>query len=446
MSKLLQTTSALLERLRSLQPLKKEDQQRLDKKFRLEFSYNSNHLEGNTLTYSETELLLLFGDAPGNHTKRELDEMEAHDVAWRLVEEWAYDKEHQLSERDIKNLNEIILVKPFWKDAQTPDGHTTRRLIKVGSYKEHPNSVRLQNGELFHYAAPGDVPIEMGDLITWYRSEEAQELHPIARAAMLHYRFVCIHPFDDGNGRVSRLLMNYALLKGGYPPVVIKTEAKADYLRALHRADVGELEAFVDYVAEQSIWSLQLSLKAATGESIDEPGDFEKRLARLKKKTGAPEEIGMKYNQEALEITLGHLESIFNSWEKAMKMADSIIRSRRFWLSIENGAFNSDNNIIELLQSFVNSGVRFCLAKGIGFPPKNLCFDSFLSTDNGDFNVGRILIDFHENFYELTINSAVKKRFFYGSDYPIPENEQTEIVENLKSHLITSLENNLSPE
>ena len=101
----------------------------------MEMNYNSNHIEGNTLTYGETELLLIFGDTKGNHTLREYEEMKGHDIAIKMIEEWAADKNHILTEKDIKDLNEVILKEPFWKEAETPDGQHTRRLIKIGEYK-----------------------------------------------------------------------------------------------------------------------------------------------------------------------------------------------------------------------------------------------------------------------------------------------------------------------
>lgn len=280
------------------QPLKHENKIKLDKKFRLEFNYNSNHLEGNTLTYSETQLLLFFDETKGSHTLREYEEMKAHDVAFALVKEWAEDKELPLTETNIKNLNEVILVKPFWKEAITPDGQSTRRLIKIGNYKDQPNSVRLSNGEIFEYTSVANTPIEMQELIDWYRSEE-NNIHPVTLAAMLHYKFVRIHPFDDGNGRVSRLLMNYVLLRNNLPPVVIKSDDKANYLRALHEADTGNFEPFITYIGEQLVWSLKLSIIAAKGESIEEPDDLDKEIYLLKKelkgedvlKTSASSEI-----------------------------------------------------------------------------------------------------------------------------------------------------------
>jgi Fic family protein len=220
----------------------------------------------------------------GNHELREYEEMKAHDVAFEQVREWASDNERPLSEMAIKNLHEVLLVRPFWKEAQTPDGQSTRRLIKIGSYKEYSNSVRLQHGEMFHYTTPEETPIQMGELIQWYRAEEEKgELHPVALGALLQYKFVRIHPFDDGNGRISRLFMNYVLFKHNLPPVIIKSSDKKNYLFALNQADAGDIDAFVKYIAEQFVWSLELSLRAGNGLDVEEGEDWQKELTLLKK-------------------------------------------------------------------------------------------------------------------------------------------------------------------
>jgi Fic family protein len=270
----------LKKQLSELQPLSAESQQRLDKKFRLEWNYNSNHMEGNTLTYDETTLLLIFDQTKGNHELREYEEMKGHDVALKLVYDLVEDKERTLNENFIRQLNTLLLVRPFFKEAITPDGQPTRREIKVGEYKSFPNSVRLQNGEIFHYPSPAETPALMGDLIEWYKNNSNDA---VIVAADLHYKFVCIHPFDDGNGRIARLLMNFHLLKNNLPPVVIKSEDKKNYLRALQEADAGDLDSIRNYVAEKLVWSLELSIKAAKGGNIDELGDWDKKLDLLKK-------------------------------------------------------------------------------------------------------------------------------------------------------------------
>jgi len=326
--------------LKNSLPMNEVSQSRLDKKLRLEFNYNSNHLEGNTLTYSETELLLIFDETKGNHTHREYEEMKAHDVALQLVKDWATDIKRPLSEANIKNLNEIILVRPFWKDAITPDGQKTRRLIKVGDYKEFPNSVRLSNGELFEYASVTDTPILMGELIQWYRAEEQKnELHPVELAAMLHYKLVRIHPFDDGNGRISRLLMNYVLLKNNLPPVIIKSADKRNYISSLNSADTGDINSFIKYIAQQLVWSLELSIKAAKGESIEEADDFEKEISIWKKQASQNVVTPLHRNDDLIyEIYTHGIQEMFELFaDKHKQFYDLFNKSICFTYKNSNG-------------------------------------------------------------------------------------------------------------
>lgn len=279
LSFLLEKIDSLRAELNSLKPLKQVDEERLWKKFRLEWNFNSNHIEGNTLTYGQTELLLIFDKTTGDHDMREYEEMKAHDVAIKLIREYARDFSRTLTEADVRELNKIILVRPYWGNAQTPDGQPTRKEIIPGEYKKQPNSVRLQNGEMFHYASPEETPAKMAELMEWYRKAESKKkFHPLQLAAKIHYDFVRIHPFDDSNGRTSRLLMNYVLLRQGFPPVIIKSADKKNYLTALNKADVGDLDSFIEYVGKQLIWSLEINIKAAKGESIEEDEDLYKEI------------------------------------------------------------------------------------------------------------------------------------------------------------------------
>jgi Fic family protein len=105
----------------SVQPLSPQNEQRLKRKLRLEWNYNSNHIEGNTLTYGETELLLIQGQTVGGHAIREYEEMKAHDVAVEYLGQLARE-ERVIGETDIRDLNKIILKEPFWKEAEDVRG------------------------------------------------------------------------------------------------------------------------------------------------------------------------------------------------------------------------------------------------------------------------------------------------------------------------------------
>jgi filamentation induced by cAMP protein fic len=332
----------------SLLPMSPENQRRWDKKVRLEFNYNSNHIEGNTLTYGETELLLLFDETHGSRPMRDYEEMKAHDVAFQKIKEWAADTETPLTEQDIKNLNQIILVQPFWKDAITPDGQPTRRQIIVGNYKTQPNSVRLPNGELFEYTAPQEVPIKMQELMEWYRDEQTT-LHPVTLAAMFHYKFVCIHPFDDGNGRVSRLLMNYVLLAHKLPPVVIKSSDKQNYLHALHLADTGQYEAFIRYIAEQVVSSLEMAIKAAKGESIEEPDDLDKEIALLTRQLQHQETY--KTPQQVLNVFHWAQQKLFAPCEAVLQKFDKLFQEKKRVRKVNHKDVEEENrnSLLEVL-------------------------------------------------------------------------------------------------
>ena len=248
----------------SLQPIRKEYREQLEKKIRLEWNYHSNHIEGNTLTYNETELLLIFGRCDGGHLERDYMEMRGHDVAIDKVQEFARNKEYQLTEADIRGLNKIILKGPFWRTAQTSEGQTTRKKIIPGEYKKTPNHVRTATGDVFKFAEPSEVPSKMAELMQWFNVTMKGPIESLASfLAHLHHRFILIHPFDDGNGRIARLWMNYALLRLGYPPLVIKSEDKENYFIALNRADTGNIDALASYLGKTLISWLEIAIGAA---------------------------------------------------------------------------------------------------------------------------------------------------------------------------------------
>lgn len=286
----------LYQEWRALLPMKEEYQQRLNQKFMLDFNYNSNHLEGNTLTYGQTELLLLFDKTDGNAPMRDYEEMKAHQVALTMVQTAAQEKEQRpLTETFIRELHQVMLREDYVK-YDVRNSKPVSYTIHAGVYKTRPNSVITVTGERFEYASPEETPALMTDLVSWYNEEEQKgEMSPIQLATLFHYRYIRIHPFEDGNGRISRLLVNYILARHGYPMIVVQTKDKTNYLNALNKCDVQvgslpsvgaqakfeQITPFVEYMEGCLKRALILGIKAAKGESIEEEDDFEKRVALL---------------------------------------------------------------------------------------------------------------------------------------------------------------------
>ncbi|WP_308549186.1 Fic family protein [uncultured Parabacteroides sp.] len=336
----------LLDEWQTLQPLKPEDEKRLDRKFRLEFNYNSNHLEGNTLTYGQTKLLFMFGETSGSASLKDYEEMKAHNVGLEMMKQEAMDKERPLTEQFIRELNKTILVQDYWKDAKTPTGTKTRMEIKVGVYKSRPNSVITATGEEFHYALPEETPAFMTDLVDWYNAEAAKGvLSPVELAALLHYRYIRIHPFEDGNGRIARLLVNYILFRNGYPMIVIHTEDKQNYLRVLHQCDVAvgltpsdganasldKIRPFVGYLNDCAERALRIGIKAAKGGNIEEEDDFEKELAVLQRQI-RKEEVKTDSPKFSGEMVLDVLEKVYKPFVK--KLEEAVAPSEVFFMSV----------------------------------------------------------------------------------------------------------------
>ena len=258
--------------------MKSADNERLWRKLRLEWNYNSNHIEGNTLTYHETELLLIHGRTAGGHPMRDYEEMKAHDVAIDYTRSLA-GEERIIGESDIRQLNQILLKEPFWSYAETPDGQPTQKCIIPGQYKTQPNHVRTATGELHRFAEPEETPPLMEGWTRDFRRDLERSAYPLPLfLAESHWSFLRIHPFDDGNGRTARLLANYALLRNNLLPIVIKSEDRDRYIGGLQNADVGSMLPLVQFMLENVLWSLELAVRAAKGESIREPDDMDKEM------------------------------------------------------------------------------------------------------------------------------------------------------------------------
>ena len=203
---------AVSERHQLRQAMKEADEERLWRKLRLEWNYNSNHIEGNTLTYHETELLLIHGRTAGGHPMRDYEEMKAHDAAIDHTRSLA-GAEQVIGERDIRDLNQILLKEPFWQSAETPDGQPTRKRIIPGQYKTQPNHVRTATGELHRFAEPEETPALMEEWTRDFRRDLERTACPLPLfLAESHWSSFLLHP----SIRRPRLVWRIGRTASGY--------------------------------------------------------------------------------------------------------------------------------------------------------------------------------------------------------------------------------------
>lgn len=222
-----------------LQPLDSRKQYLLSQRFTVDYNFNSNHMEGNTLTYGQTELLLLFGKVSGEGDLKDFNDMKASQVSLKMMEEQAHLESMPLTQNFIRTLHHTLLREDYVVYRTLPGGQQTSYTVHAGRYKTRPNSVITRYGDRFDYASPEETPALMTDLVDWYNEEEARgKLTPVQLAALFHYRYIRIHPFEDGNGRIARLMVNYILVRHHWPMAVVRNRNKSQYIEALHHADV----------------------------------------------------------------------------------------------------------------------------------------------------------------------------------------------------------------
>jgi len=241
----------------------------LREKLALDWTYNSNAIEGNTLTLRETKVVLEDGITIGKKSLREHFEAINHHDAIHFVDELV-SKVEEINEWNIKNIHQLVLKNI---DDSIAGSYRTSNVLITGAGFIPPDHLHLAE--------------EMAGLIDWYKSD-ARDLHPIDRAAQLHTRFVEIHPFKDGNGRTARLLLNLELMREGYPVAIILREDRLEYFDALEKSCVDrDYGDFTRMVARCVARSLDLYLEVVTGKKPaplkldDSEEQYLSRISRL---------------------------------------------------------------------------------------------------------------------------------------------------------------------
>ena len=235
-----------IKRLNSIRPIPVDALRKLHDEMRLAHTYHSNAIEGNTLTLQETKLVLEEGLTIGGKSLREHIEASNNAKAFDLMEDLAK-KKRSIDHITIQEIHEIV-TKGILDDA---GGCRTQNVRIAGSVKAPPDWSKI---------------VKLLDELIEKIAES--EVHPVETTSFLHHRFVEIHPFSDGNGRVARLLMNLYLIARDYPPVVLKKEERGKYYKSLKTADAGNLVPFANFIAKAVNENLTLYLSISGG--IDE--------------------------------------------------------------------------------------------------------------------------------------------------------------------------------
>lgn len=227
-------------KLDSIRPLPKDAVQRIIEGIRLRHTYHSDAIEGNTLTLQETKLVIEEGITIGgkplkDHIEAQND-AEAFDLMIELV-----NSEKEISKEVIQKLHEFV-TKGILKHSGR---YRTGNIEITGADMKPPSFQKI---------------VQLMD--EYIQNIQKMDLHPIKKAAYIHYELVRIHPFWDGNGRVARLLTNFYLMKKGYPPIVLRKEDRKKYYKTLTKADHGDLSDFAHFLAKAVNESLQYYLSS----------------------------------------------------------------------------------------------------------------------------------------------------------------------------------------
>lgn len=306
---------------------------KINYKFRLDWNYFSNRMEGGTLTREETRSVMVGNiDVKGKPLK-DVMEMNGHD---RMVLDILKmgKGEQRISEKRIKEIHKAIMHED---DPEKVDW--------IGNWKTVDNHVINYKGEKIAFASPLDVPEKLHDLLGKTNAEldkyfnGKSSRHPLEIAAKFHIDFVTIHPFYDGNGRTTRILTNLILISCGLPPIVIKDQHKQAYYQLLADVQVygGNEGLFITFVGERILESQELVISALDGNDIEEPDDIDKEIDLFIKKMNKEESETVKKTEELIVQVYEHsLKPLFTEFLERHSKFDKLFDQKKIRSTINN--------------------------------------------------------------------------------------------------------------
>ena len=234
------------QKLDTCRPLPKPVLGNLKQYFAIEWTYNSNAIEGNTLTLQETRLVLEEGITIKGKSLREHFETKNHEQAINYLETLLQNKKMLIAEKDILTLHSLILSK-IEEDFAGRYRNSGVRI--VGANFVPPNAIK--------------VPDMIKELVSW-TNKNPEKLNIVSLVSKFHHKFVWIHPFFDGNGRTARLAMNLLLMKEGFPPAIILKNDRKKYYDSLNQANNGNHEKLTLLIAQTIERSLDMYLESVS--------------------------------------------------------------------------------------------------------------------------------------------------------------------------------------
>jgi Fic family protein len=444
MQELFTQLDSLKVELDSYRPISKEYMSRIMQKLHLEWNFNSNSMEGNTLTMTETRQLLYYGITAKGKPLKDHIEMRGHDQALKKLEGLIH-KEFKLTESLIKDFHKMILEGSSSLQEKEVE-------INPGQWKKHWNYLYTPTGKQIYFADPKDVPKLMSELINWTNNHLYQDdfnrftkrkydLHPLEVACLFHKRFIDIHPFGDGNGRMARILSNLLLMQAGFMPAIVPLKTKDDYYNALNASSIEDMSPLLDYIGNNLVKSMELALEGAKGNPVEEAEDWEKKVAVSKMQIKKSEdELIAQTNEICYQLYKNSLEATFERFSNKIMNAfsDAFINSKICYYPELSSGYYDKNVFFENLQKYrEDDNKRF---DGLGI---QCSFEGFkgLGAEQA-FMSGGIEAKIEQYYYIVKPKNTDEKKLSFRKRYSqqLSEAEVTELINFVGEELAKDFE------